>query len=624
MGHPAQSLSTVLLAAVLAGCATTPDKTMVGGGMETATAEAVENSTFLTPATVPGGRAAARTGTDSDEEEDATGLGLILAARYGHERAVRYLLNQGLDIDQQDDLGHTALTAVAATSHSDILRLLLKEGADVNLATNDGTTALMNAAANGRLENVQLLIQAGADVDQRDQQGNTALVYAIKLGHASIVDQLLAAGADPNLYTQEEVKTQDRLTPLMVAAEYGGVNDGDPAIVRSLIEHGADPRVVRNDGETALGIALRKGYRRIAAFLHRQGARDEGPYASLSAEDALLKAIGLGDVDKARALLDTAADPNYRDTLTGITPLLAAAYHGNGEIVRLLLDHGADIDNVPWGLPEARINASSVPVQQRDLMRAASRGDTALITAIRRRHVDVALQLLAAGADPLQPNRLVEAPGLFAARLGEADVMRGLLKNGLDPDQAQSGQLLDYFRAHIVEREKLRPLLVEAALHGHRDTVAALLEAGANPDLRDPAGRTALFWAASQGFSQVVELLLEHKADPDIRDGQGTTALMSAAKSGFKRVVASLLAHGADVNALETTGSGLEEAGSGMTALAYAARGGHGEIVHMLLAHGADARLRNKAGETPLDLARKNGYEDIARQLGGQLAASPF
>ncbi len=623
MGHPAQSLPALLLAAVLAGCATAPGGAPDSGETAAATAEAVENSTFLAPATAPSGSAPPETATSSDEE-DVAGLGLILAARYGHERAVRYLLNQGLDIDQQDDLGYTALIAVAATPHSNILRLLLKEGADVNLATNDGTTALMNAAANGRLENVQRLIQAGADVDQPDRQGDTALVYAIKFGHGSIVDQLLAAGADPHLPTQEEVRAQDRLTPLMVAAEYGGVNDDDAAIVRSLVEHGADPKVVRNDGETALGIALGKGYRRIAAFLRHQGARDEGPYASLSAEDALLKAIGLGDADKVRALLETAADPNYRDSLTGITPLLAAAYHGNGEIVGLLLEHGARIDDVPWGLREARIDTSSIPVQQRDLMRAASRGDTALITAIRRRHGEVALQLLAAGANPLQPNRLVETPGLFAARLGEADVMRGLLEKGLDPDRAQSGQLLDYFRAHIVEREKLRPLLVEAAIHGHRDTVAALLEGGANPDLQDPAGRTALFWAASQGLAQVVDLLLDYKADPGLKDGQGTTPLMTAAKSGFRRVVASLLAHGADVNALEIKGSGLEETGSGMTALAYAARGGHAEIVRMLLAHGADAQLRNKAGQSPLDMARENGYEDITRLLDNQLAASPF
>ncbi len=560
-----------------------------------------------------------------EDEIDSEGLDLILAARYGHENVVRILLDRGVDIDHQDELGTSALIAVAAEPHTAILKLLLKRGADVHLGTNDGTTALMNAAASGRLAHVRLLLHAGADLERKNLEGETALVYAIKFGRAEVLDYLLAQHADPNLHSQDELKGSGGLTPLMYAAQYRGVDrSAAQSMVRSLLAHGADPKLVRDNGDTALTLAMHNGNQAVAGLLRQAGARDESPYASLSAEDALLKAIKLNDTGKVRELLETAADPNYRDTLTGITPLLAATYYGNRAVVKALIEHDAEIDDIPWGLREARINASSVPIQERDLMRAAARGDSALITAIRQEHSEVAQLLLEAGANALLPNRRAETPGLFAARKGNTAIMRALLARGLDPDLAQSDQLLDYFISNIVKKEKLRALLIEAASNGHAETCTALLAAGANPDVRDEEGRTALFWAASQGFAGTVNILLEYEANPDLKDNKGMTPLMSAAKSGLRRVVASLLAHRAAVNIREDNEQSREEEGSGMTALAYAVRGGHTGIVQLLLERGADPMLRDAAGRTALDIARQNGYGDIVQLLDRQLAASPF
>ncbi len=604
---------------VVHGCATSAPERDADAG------EAADN-TFLGVSAKPAQvtATAAVAAQENRVDSDSEGLDLILAARYGHENVVRILLDRGAAIDRQDELGNSALIAVAAEPHTAILKLLLKRGADVHLTTNDGTTALMNAAASGHLKHVKLLLRAGADLERRNRKGETALVYAIKFGQTAVLDYLLAQGADPNLYSQDELKDHSGLTPLMYAAQYGVPRDAAPGIVRSLLAHGADPKLVRDNGDTALTMASRNGYRAIARLLQQAGARDESPYASLSAEDALLKAIKLNDVGKVRELLETAADPNYRDTLTGITPLLAAAYYGNTAVVRALIEHDAEIDNVPWGLREERISASSVPVQERDLMRAAARGDSALITAIREEHDAVAQLLLEKGADALLPNRRAETPGLFAARKGNSAVMRALLTRGLDPDLAQSDQLLDYFVSSIVKKEKLRALLIEAAGNGHAETTAVLLESGADPDVQDEEGRTALFWAASQGFAATVNVLLEHGASPDIKNDQGMTPLMTAAKSGLQRVVSALLAHQAAVNIREDSEQSHENEGSGMTALAYAVRGGHTDIVGLLLEQGADPMVRNADGRTALDIARDNGYADIVQLLDRQLAASPF
>ena len=554
--------------------------------------------------------------TSQTKANDSNAVNFILAARYGNKNALQVLLYQGTNINRQDELGNTALIAASAEQNPEILQWLIKQGADVHLATNDGTTALMNAAGNGRLNHVKILLRVGANLDALNNKGETALVYAIKFGHADIVDYLLDEGADPDIYDQEEIRENNRFTALMYAAQYGFALPDDAHIVHSLLDYGADLNTRRNNGDTALTIAMNSGNTAIITELQRAGGRDESPYASLTAEDAQLKAIKLNDVMKVKELLDAAADPNYRDTLTGITPLLTAAYYGNKKIVSLLLKKGADVDNVPWGLRERRINASSVPVSDRELMRIAARGDTALITAIRQEHTALAVQLLDQGhANALQPNRRAQSPGLFAARKGNATVMDAMLQHGLDPDQAQSTQLLDYFTAKIATKEDTRALIIVAAVSGHADTVNVLLEAGADPDLPDEAGRTALYWGAAQGFSATVEVLLAHDGDPNLKNSAGKTALMAAAQSGYRNVVELLLDYHADVNAIEDDERSDAEDSTRMSALSYAARGGHTGIVRMLVAHGADLFLKNSNGETAIDIARKNGFGEIIKLL---------
>ncbi len=550
------------------------------------------------------------------EVDNSNGVSFILAARYGNENALRVLLYQGVDINQQDELGNTALIAASAERNPAISQWLLKQGADVHLATNDGTTALMNAAGNGRLENVKMLLHAGAELDAENNQGETALVYAIKFGHVDIVDYLLDEGADPDIYDQEEIRANNRYTALMYAAEYGFALPDDAHIVNSLLDYGADPNTHRNNGDTALSIAMSNGNEAIVARLRRAGGHDESPYASLTAEDALLKAIKLNDRRKLETLLDAATDPNYRDNLTGITPLLMATYYDREQMVSLLLKKGADVDNVPWGLRERRIDASDTPVNERELMRIAARGDTALITAIRQGHSTLALLLLGQGhASALQPNRRAQSPALFAARKGDARVMMALLQHGLDPDRAQSSQLLDYFTAHIATKEDTRPLIIIAAVNGHADIIDVLLTAHGDPDLRDEAGRTALYWAASQGFSSSVDVLLAHDADPNLKNSVGKTALMAAAQSGYIKVVDLLLQYHVDINAIEDDERSDDENSTRMSALSYAARGGHIRIVRMLLTHGADIFLKNSNGETAIDIARKNGFGEIIKLL---------
>ncbi len=611
-----------LILLVLSACAHDPglpparDATADRGPDVSVPPSAVE----VTASTVGGDVASEAEDTAADEvdldEYVSKGQSLVLAARFGQ---IERLRDQGATIDARDELGYTALIAAAGEPRLDVLELIIGQGADVDARTDDGTTALMMAAAKGYPENVDRLLAAGAEVDARNDDGYDALMMAIRFGHAAIVDTLLAHGADANPYGQEEILERDLVTPLMLAARHGSSLTAGIRIVRSLLEHGAEPNLVRPNGDTAMTIARRHGRALIVAELRRHGARDESPYALLSRGEALLKAIELGDSDKAIELIDAATDPNYRNHLTGVTPLLSAAFHGRLAIVESLVDHGAEINDVPMGLSEMRIGSSDVPVAARPLARAASRGDTPLIAALRRGHSRVAAYLIERGALPILPNRISETPGELAAKYGDTGVMRSLLAAGLDPDLVRLPAIDGFSIANIVRRARIRPIIVVAAAHGHPDVVEILLQHGADPDLRDRDGRTALSWAASEGRLACVRKLLDYDADPNIGDEDNVTPLMLAARSGYPRIVEALVSHGADVNAVDGVSDEERfrpvEQRRGNTALILAARGGHEAIVRYLLSHGALTGLQTASGERALDVARRFGHQAVVKLL---------
>ena len=119
----------------------------------------------------------------------------------------------------------------------------------------------------------------------------------------------------------------------------------------------------------------------------------------------------------------------------------------------------------------------------------------------------------------------------------------------------------------------------------------ALLDAGADPNLRLGYGKTALMAAAKAGAAELARRLIERGADVNARNDNGGTALMFAAIPGHAETMALLIDRGADVNALGHFD---------WTALMVAASKGHGEGVRLLLERGANPNVQDTYGWTPL------------------------
>ena len=120
---------------------------------------------------------------------------LGLAAYFGHEKIVEYLIKAGAEVNSpsKNSLGVTPLQSAVAGGHLEITRLLLTAGASPNVREGGGYTPLHTAAYNGDVEIVRSLIFGGADLEAKSDKKETPLDMARKSGHDEVAN-LLNAG----------------------------------------------------------------------------------------------------------------------------------------------------------------------------------------------------------------------------------------------------------------------------------------------------------------------------------------------------------------------------------------------------------------------------------------------
>ena len=202
---------------------------------------------------------------------------------------------------------------------------------DINMAIPDATL-LCYAAYHGHVAIVrELLSVPGIDVNLAQHFGGTPLYLAAQRGHATVVDLLLSArGINPNLAVLVGA------TPLCIAAE-----KGHEAIVESLLKFPSiQVDACRDDGVTPLLMATQKGNPGVVELLLRADARVNVTFADGTAP--LHVAVNKGNFDVAEVLLRSSEIRVNQRTETLVTALAVACRHGHKELVRLLLENGAD------------------------------------------------------------------------------------------------------------------------------------------------------------------------------------------------------------------------------------------------------------------------------------------
>ena len=315
----------------------------------------------------------------------------------------RQLLRAGADANGANRYGVRPLHIAIAEGDLAMVRLLLDAQADPTSADATGETCLMMAADKGHLDIVKALLDKKAPVDARDPQyQQTALMFAARAGHTDVAKALIAHGADVNAQTRTG-KVPHFRTPASNTGSKGvgivrggwpergsrepipgaktsllyAARDGHLDTVQLLLSSGANIEQADADGVTPLLMAILNNQIPVGRLLIEQGANVNA--SDWYGETPLWAAVDLRDIDipaphrtdngvdrdsafeLIKRLAETGADVNARTKeypperrwitslgslawvdFTGQTPFLRAAFSGDVEVMRLLLEHHAD------------------------------------------------------------------------------------------------------------------------------------------------------------------------------------------------------------------------------------------------------------------------------------------
>jgi ankyrin repeat protein len=350
---------------------------------------------------------------------------LIKAIRSHNTEAVKSAISSGADINKQDENGNLPLAGAAWWP--DITKLLLDAKADVNLKSKSGMTPLMNAAMLGETEVAKLLIDAKADVKAANLMGQQALALAAFNGNQSaLLKLLLESGADAN--------AKDNLgqTPLFALAAFGKNPTERVSVIKSqipflekagltlperfknpkesdystveemikiLIDAGSDVNVEAKAGFTPLMWAAKNN--RTAAVKELVTAKADVNKQDVSKHTPLAFAAEAGNIDILKMLVSAGAninaetwevDDKTKNITKGFTALTRAAMKNQTEVVRVLIELGAKVDEPVSGLGWTN------PVWGIPCMYKMS-GKTALFYAAENNNLDMVKMLVAAKSD---------------------------------------------------------------------------------------------------------------------------------------------------------------------------------------------------------------------------------
>ena len=369
------------------------------------------------------------------------------AAHWNDAAAVDLLLRAGANAKAVNRYGATPLSEAVVSGSAAMIEALLKAGASPEtLASEDGETVLMTASRAGNVAAVKILLDRGANVNAKEKyKGQTALMWAAAERHPEVVKLLMAHGAD---WKVRSVDRETKVPKLSAASSISPIarggftamsfaaREGDIESARAMLDAGVDINYGDIDNTSAMVVAIVNKQNTFAKFLLDRGAnpntvdaygrtalyavvdirnqdwsalperKSDDPLPSLDLAKALLAHGAVPNTALAKALPGRSGMDSGDTTLDeGSTPFMRAARSGDGAMMRLLLEAGANPklatkdgnnallfaagvgyrDKNTKGSESEALEALKIAIEAGlDLKQANSRGETALHGAASR------------------------------------------------------------------------------------------------------------------------------------------------------------------------------------------------------------------------------------------------
>lgn len=538
---------------------------------------------------------------------------MMWAVEAGNLDMIRVLVRAGISVQQDRYLDLLGLAV--ERNYVDVLRYLVDTGSAASWPERP-TELLLNAARHNQHNCIRELLRRAQpdDLQRRDYRGRTAIEVAAACGSTDALRVLLAWADAQHAAAAGGGTVERRRSPrVLIYAIRGQKRGSNSDIVRLLLDNGwpADyERRSERSGSSASG-----SNQEIP--LHAAARRDDGPVVSLlldrgavadarnprTDETALHVAARCGANRAIAALLDHArgADPNLVDC-QGLSPLHIAVMEGHTRTVSALLQHGSP--------PTAPQQEDTTRSEDDDDASSSSSGTTA----------DTDSDDVATSRPPVRRvNVELETPdGRRALHLAHAsvEITRDLLKHVPTPE----------VDARV--NRTLETALLLAARQGPSGVVAALLQAGADANTTDAAGRSALYHVAARlgkRSSKNYENDGDDRYDEDEEDSSEDETDRANKGAVCEEIMRLLLASGADVNLVggalhsplqalaasstsRRVSSSKLETGDGKSAVAV-------RLATLLLDAGAHATAVGGAFGSPVHAAAWQGNVELVRLL---------
>ncbi|KAM0218323.1 hypothetical protein ACHAPA_002405 [Fusarium lateritium] len=504
-----------------------------------------------------------------------------------------------------NDFMHRAV----AMGQETVLAAMLKAGADIN---RNGTyweaCAAINAALRDQISALALLLNSEnkPDLSMKDCTGSDLLMVAVRVGDPEVVKLVIDAGADINS------DTGDPENGLMLSA----IKRSAHKVADLLLENGVQFTDREKKGETELVWAARYGLLECARVLLRHQERMD---LKSTSGKPLHSAVANGHISVVRLFLEHDHKPSLDVTPPGEeTLLIRAICTGNIDLVSLLIEHGAKVDYID---PEG--DFAKTPVS-----RACMEGN-----------LDIVKLLLKSKADVNYTGGESDSPMFISLYYNEMDVARYLLGN-TDADLTWKasdgmGMLHGCYNHHDVLSNLLRrgvpidgtsiwgTVLHMAAREGYWDSINVLLNNHPKPDLEAVMGENAanaheigytpLQLACVKGSFDCIKLLLEAGANPHIKntDHEDLVDILLRVEPGSEDCEKALKLLFSSPYSLPVNST----SDDGRTRLHVIHEKTSVNVMRLLTESASDLNARDKEGDTPLTVAVSKNNKDVAKHL---------